>query len=95
MAVPRINLIRVLRYAMTFHLPMRRHADGLPATHIIIRLFKPLRTCSKVARIMEIPETVEAAAQRRDAAGKLQRIGISDVVAVCRQAVLGKIRWIG
>ena len=62
MAVPRVRLVRVLRHAVTFHLPMGRHADGLPAAHIVVRLLKALRASGEIARVVERPDAIEAAA---------------------------------
>ena len=94
MAVPWVRLVRVLRHAVTFHLPVGRHADGLPTAHIVVRLLKALRTGGEIARIVERPDAIEAAAQRGHALCHLHRIGERHMVAVGRQAVLLKERGV-
>ena len=65
MPIPRIGLIGILRYAITFHLEMRRHTNGLPIPAVIIQRLEALRRKTRILGIMEIPQPIKRAYIRR------------------------------
>ena len=90
MPVPGIRHVRVLRAPVSLELPVRGHADRLPAAAVVRRRLEALRAQRQIPRIVEIPNAVEPQGVRALPARELCLIPIPAVIAVRGQAVLSE-----